>query len=429
MKSIIINRNDDINTLFEIIDKREDYKENSENGLVILLNGSWGSGKTTFIKELEQTIKKNNKYKLLTTYNSYDYDFFDNAYLPFFADIEDKIKLGDDFGKLIRSTNKNLFNGLVCTSYTVINSIFKKKYNIDLNEIKDNLLGIENEEYLKSFYDFKECQNNIKKIIKNKCKRKPNIFIIDELDRCKPSFAMETLEIVKHFFDIKNCIFIIAVDKIQLQESAKTIYGQEMNSEVYFSKFFDYQYNLLPLKFSEIIDTTNIEDLEQIVNRSSLIFDYLGVSLRDSKKIFSEFIGKYRLFQEQEIIWTGDQSVFIVFLLTLKYVDLTFYKEIINGNYNRHYKKITNEINPLSNNYNKLLSIKIGNKKDFNSVCSFLSNGALNIEYQNEKRISTYEFEDDNLRISKDISKEMINYIPFIEEHKTIKETIEKIVN
>lgn len=88
-----VSRENDIKVLFEIIDHRKDYKEISENGLVILLNGSWGSGKTMFLKDLEEYINNSDNYDLFTTYNSYNYDFYENAYLPFFASIEDKVKL------------------------------------------------------------------------------------------------------------------------------------------------------------------------------------------------------------------------------------------------------------------------------------------------------------------------------------------------
>lgn len=429
MKTKKVSREMDINVLFEIINNRDDYKENSENGLVILLNGAWGSGKTTFLKDIEEYIKSNDDYDLFTNYNSYNYDFFENAYLPFFASIEDKVNLGEDFGRLVKCTSKNLLNGIVSVSYAMTNGLFKKKFDVDLNDIKDNILGIQNEEYLKNFEDFKYCKDKVKTKLEKYCKKKPQIIIVDELDRCKPSFAMETLEIIKHFFDIENCIFVIAVDKLQLQESAKTIYGQEMDSEKYFSKFFDYQYNLLPLNFNEIIDTSGIEDLEEIINRSTTIFNYLKVSSRDSKKIFSEFVGKYRKYSTDDNLWTADQSLVIIFLLTLKYVDLLFYTELMNGNYSRFKKKITDDVNPIANNYSKLLSIKIGNQKDFDFLCNRLSS-SLDKSFMNISELNMERYPHDNdYEMRKSIAKELYSYIPQIEPNITYKQTLERIIN
>ena len=80
-----VSRDVDIDVLLEIIKNRDNYKENSENGLVILLNGSWGSGKTTFLKDFKERVDKEEGIDIFSIYNSYEYDFYDNAYLPFFC--------------------------------------------------------------------------------------------------------------------------------------------------------------------------------------------------------------------------------------------------------------------------------------------------------------------------------------------------------
>lgn len=73
-----------------------------------------------------------------------------------------------------------------------------------------------------------------------------------------------------------------------------------MDSEKYFSKFFDYQYNLLPIKFYETVDTSNIYNLDKIVKGISVLFQILNISLRDSNKIFNEFVSKYKIYNNEE---------------------------------------------------------------------------------------------------------------------------------
>ena len=72
MKVKKVSRSIDIDVLLEIIRKREEYKENSQNGLVILLNGAWGSGKSTFLKELEEKINECDDMQLFINYNAYE---------------------------------------------------------------------------------------------------------------------------------------------------------------------------------------------------------------------------------------------------------------------------------------------------------------------------------------------------------------------
>ncbi len=38
------------------------------------------------------------------------------------------------------------------------------------------------------------------------------VIIIDELDRCKPDFALNVLEIIKHCFQVPNVYFILGVN-------------------------------------------------------------------------------------------------------------------------------------------------------------------------------------------------------------------------
>jgi len=320
--------------------------------------------------------------------------------------------------------------------YAMVNGFYKNKFDIDLNDIKDNIMGIENESYKKDFDDFISCKTKIKSKLKKSCSKKPQIFIIDELDRCKPSFAIDTLEIIKHFFDVENCIFIVSVDKLQLEESAKTIFGQEMDSEKYFSKFFDYQYNLLPIRFYETVDTSNIYRLDKIVKGISELFQILSISLRDSNKIFNEFVSKYKKYNNEEISseekWTEQQCYIVAFLLTLKYTDLLFYTELMSGNYSRHITKVKDEVSKISNNYSKLLNHKIDEKHTYSSILSKL-NLYLEHEYIDiNKAYGTfwnYENEDNEFTRKQQRARDMHHYIPQVEPDKTFKENIEKLIN
>ena len=75
-------------------------------------------------------------------------------------------------------------------------------------------------------------------------KAKPLIFVIDELDRCKPSFAIELLERIKHFFSIPGIVFILAYDKTQLGSALKTVYGHELETDGYLRRFVDLEFML-----------------------------------------------------------------------------------------------------------------------------------------------------------------------------------------
>ena len=70
------------------------------------------------------------------------------------------------------------------------------------------------------------------------------IVFVDELDRCRPDFAISYLETIKHIFDIHGLIFVIAVDYDQLRSSACALFGHEMNFPEYLRKFIQRSFAL-----------------------------------------------------------------------------------------------------------------------------------------------------------------------------------------
>ena len=63
------------------------------------------------------------------------------------------------------------------------------------------------------------------------------IFLVDELDRCRPDYAITYLETIKHIFDVQGAVFILAADRQQLENSAKTAFGPNLDFEEYYRKF------------------------------------------------------------------------------------------------------------------------------------------------------------------------------------------------
>ena len=70
-------------------------------------------------------------------------------------------------------------------------------------------------------------------------KRLPLVFIVDELDRCKPSFALELLERIKHVFSVPNVHFVLVSHLVQVQSSVRFAYGQDIDARTYLQKFYN----------------------------------------------------------------------------------------------------------------------------------------------------------------------------------------------
>src|SRR5262249_53229542 len=79
---------------------------------------------------------------------------------------------------------------------------------------------------------------------------KPVIFIVDELDRCKPSYAIEVLERIKNIFSVKGVVFVLVLNREQLAESIRWIYGSGVDAANYLQKFIDVEC-VLPKKLEQ----------------------------------------------------------------------------------------------------------------------------------------------------------------------------------
>lgn len=107
---------------------------------------------------------------------------------------------------------------------------------------------------------------------------KYKLIIVDELDRCRPDFAVEVLETIKHIFNVKGLIFLFMINKNLLNKSVETPYGNINDNEEYFKKFFDIEFTLPKLEFdnylekeySDMIDENKLIESE---NEKEVIYD------------------------------------------------------------------------------------------------------------------------------------------------------------
>jgi len=63
------------------------------------------------------------------------------------------------------------------------------------------------------------------------------VIVVDELDRCRPDYALSLLEVIKHFFDVPNVHFVLGANLEQLSNTVTTRYGEKMDGRKYLQKF------------------------------------------------------------------------------------------------------------------------------------------------------------------------------------------------
>lgn len=156
----------------------------------------------------------------------------------------------------------------------------------------------------KSMTDFKIGLAELVKdaVSEKKGDRKKLIIMVDELDRCRPTYAIEVLEHIKHFFSVKDVVFVVAVDDAQIMSAVESVYGGSFDSEGYLRKFFDWRFDLpppSPVSYSRFLtEKFGLRDLFDEGQRQKslgLFPEVFGVfsavlelSLRDQERSMSE---------------------------------------------------------------------------------------------------------------------------------------------
>lgn len=81
----------------------------------------------------------------------------------------------------------------------------------------------------------------------------PIFILVDELDRCRPSFAVQLLERVKHLFEVEGVVFLFATNTQQLRHSVSGFYGNSFDGYRYLKRFFDRSYVFSPPKLDAFV--------------------------------------------------------------------------------------------------------------------------------------------------------------------------------
>lgn len=215
---------------------------------VLLLEDHFGMGKTHFSTRFAYYLRE---CQINTVYfSAWENDYIEQPFVSFSSEILkyfEKFKTAKkrNLTKTAKSIYKLVINLVKSTSITTGVNMLGNKLSTTINN-KDAIEAVE--KFFDNFIKKDDYLVSFKKTLKSFIKELPNhklVIIIDELDRCRPDYAMKTLEIIKHFFDIEGLFFIIPTNIRSLQRSVKALYSidDEFSDnalyESYINKFFN----------------------------------------------------------------------------------------------------------------------------------------------------------------------------------------------
>lgn len=293
----------------------------STNGFVLNIDSPWGTGKTFFLDRWMTSLES--KHPCIH-FNAWKSDHNDDALIAFISEIGDQLfqkskgkKVPAKVGELIGVGGKIAIKSLPLLTKAAIRyglgdegieefkELFNKKTEDDIAKQVDSWTANAVADHLKKQQTIDEfkilLENTVSLFAKENKLEIPLYIFIDELDRCRPTYAIELLEKIKHLFDVPGVVFVVATDTEQLSHSIRSVYGHDFEADIYLRRFFDQTYRLplpsfkafaeLLQKEYKIISPATVEKIkpysfESIHDNFAGFAEVFGLNLRDQQRCF-----------------------------------------------------------------------------------------------------------------------------------------------
>jgi hypothetical protein len=280
------------------------------------VDGSWGWGKTTFLRMWETDLKRVGIPVVF--FDAYRNDYQSDPFIALTAAIlsaaekpegaaKTAVKaVAKEGGKVAKLLLRGGFRvGLKVMTLGVLNGTeFEGLAEEIASELQDATDGYIDDAIASSkaeqdqFAAFRDALENLPGALAKEIdgKSPPLVVIIDELDRCRPDFALQLLERVKYFFHAPNVHFFFGVNLSELRHAVKVRYGLETHANAYLQKFFAINIDLpLGRTFHGESDIVKFVNYCQTQLNISSDNPKINESIRYSKEFIAEFARSNRL--------------------------------------------------------------------------------------------------------------------------------------
>ena len=301
----------------------------------MVIDGSWGTGKTEFCQKLIELMRQEEPGYQPVYIDAFQSDYSGEPLLALLAQIikdctpededngepsEKRKTLTKKFAKaagfvvktvakaatghLLKQSAESLAEGFQQVMENTNDAeIAAEKVSDTMVELSDKAIDSTIEILLKEQMDAEKNLGALRCCLSEFAADKPIVLFIDELDRCRPDYAVEMLETIKHVFDVPNVKVVLITNTQQLRAAINHRYGLSVDSHRYLNKFLKYSFNL-PEKaldgyedyqilasvkyFSVLVEKSTILKETKLVNQGDSIFSFAsslvernGISLRE----------------------------------------------------------------------------------------------------------------------------------------------------
>ena len=270
---------------------------------VVALDAAWGTGKTTFLNMWVQHLR-NSKFTVVK-FNAWKTDFATDPFLALSTELQNDLDgtgtSSDVMERFKECSRRVLLHGLpdvvrlVSSGVPILGPVGGK--------ITESVIETFTESRVSSYGKTKEAIDDFRKALEaialeafNGSDGLPLVVVVDELDRCRPTYAVELLETAKHVFSVDHVVFVLAINRRELSHSVRSLYGREFNADLYLRRFFDAEVSLPEPDLQEL--TTNalritgfdslgegMPDRSELPNARRFLVDILKMSSVDARTV------------------------------------------------------------------------------------------------------------------------------------------------
>lgn len=325
--------------------------QSTEQPFVVTVEAPWGWGKTKFIERWKAYLAKQNHVCLY--FNAWENDFVADPLTAFVGELRPIVEAaqgGMDEASPVRKGFERLRKlGVIlakkgapilikAAASKALSADAVKDFSEAVADSADKVAETLSESLKKQIEKYDEEKHGIKnfretlkdlaeKVIAGEDKPKQLVFFVDELDRCRPDFAMTLLERIKHLFNVEKIVFVLALDREQLRNTVRCLYGSGEHADGYLRRFIDFSFQLpkpSTRAFAELLDARfkMLDFFNSGRVNAQIEYDrflpafvdtaiWLNLDLRTQEQCFTRLNAIFRLHDPREFIPTDAFSVLV----------------------------------------------------------------------------------------------------------------------
>ncbi len=433
-------------------------EQERDAAFVMNINAAWGSGKTFFVDHWADDLRGTHP---VVFFNAWQNDYSDDPLLSVISSILDDLQplLGDTsqehIDNLLSKSGRLLKTVAPLAAKGLLKKFFSSEEGEEIAEVVSgaekevcDVFGKATEELLKennkqkqSIEEFKTAFSAIIETLyqKHNCSS-PTFIFIDELDRCRPLYAIELLEKIKHLFDVKNVVFVLSTDTQQLSCSIKAIYGNEFDAELYLKRFFDQTYTLpqpdylefarmlfldrelpsIPFKDYQLVNERDTIEASQ-EEIFSVVSDIFQIDLRTQKQCFEKY---YAILST----W-GLERAYIHYFYLLSFIVIeSKSNHFFASMFDKNYEEISIFIDKNSRKSNKMIRVFPGFFGSFSEIFEIY----INVHLEGEKYKKKLHTDAQNNTFADNIGKRykaVLDILRDIESIRNYPKLVEMVSN